>query len=299
MTSLKERNDDGCYDIIFLALARDCAEFIPGLLAALQRLSRFGLKVHALVGENGSTDNTRELLEEATARNDLISVIDTSFMSMSSERLQRMARGRQFLADYGVRSFGAARAFCVVDVDEPFLESLKPAALQAALERVLTDRSIFAVSATSRPTYYDLLAFEDDERSYAEIDKQMQYRQGSPWVYYKFFRDVVYPAQQQLTADSELVCRSAFNGLCLYSADAYAIGSYLSPDDNSSICEHVILNRSIATATERHMIIDAALVLPTPVEHGPRKIPGFVWQRLKKFPRLVYRRAMAVRRSGT
>ena len=282
-------SDDYCYDIVFLALARNCADTIPGVLRGLDTLRQSGMKVIAVVGENSSHDQTRELLEKAAATGSVL-VVDTSFMSAATERLQRMALGRQFLAGYAKDKLPPTRAFCVLDVDEPFLEHLDPAVLLSALTRVTDDEEVFAVSATSRPTYYDLLAFEDEDRSFADLDKRIQRVQRNPFEYYSFFRNVIYAEQQRLTSDSDTRCRSAFNGLCLYAAGSYALGSYLPPENGPWICEHITFNRSVAIATARHMVVDGNLVVPMPSEHGRRTLPGFFWQRARKLPRLVMRR---------
>jgi hypothetical protein len=282
--------DDDCYDIVFLTLARNCADTIPGLVRGLETLRQSGMKVIAVVGENGSDDGTRELLEEAAASTGMVSVVDTSFMAAATERLQRMALGRQFLAGYAKEMPLSALAICVLDVDEPFLEHLDPASLLSALHRVTDNDDVFAVSATSRPTYYDLLAFEDEDRSFADLDKRIQRVQRNPFEYYSFFQKVIYAEQRRLTYDSDIKCRSAFNGLCLYKAESYAMGSYLPPQSGPWICEHVTFNRSVATGTGRHMVVDGALVLPMPPEHGRRTLPGFFWQRMRKLLKLVIRR---------
>jgi hypothetical protein len=281
-------SDSDCYDIVFLALARNCADTLPGVVRGLNVLHQSGMNVMAVVGENGSSDRTRELLEEAAASTGMVTVVDTSFMSPSKhERLQRMALGRQFLADYVREMPLPTRAIGVLDVDEPFLENLSPAALDSALQRVIDDDEVFAVSATSRPTYYDLLAFEDEDRSFVDLDKRILRAQRNLLEYYSFFRNVVYPEQQRLTSDFDRRCLSAFNGLCLYKSEIYARGSYLPPGDSPWICEHITFNRSIAADTGRHMVVDGALVLRMPPEHGRRTLPGFLWQRMSKLSKFV------------
>lgn len=274
---------DTC-DIVFLALARDCAATIPGMLRGLGALQDSGLRVRLLVGENGSRDKTRGLLVEASASSGLVHVLDTSFMAADGSRLERMARGRQFLADQFQELGWAARAICVADMDEPFLEDLSPDLFASRFARLEADQGIFAVSASSRPSYYDLLAFEDDTRSFVGLDSRIASLQSNPVRYYSLFRDVIYPEQHRLTSDDDIECTSAFNGLCLYRADAYALGSYLPPEGHSWICEHITFNRSLVAATGHRMVVDGAFVLPMPPEHGRRTLPGFVWQRARKLP---------------
>lgn len=283
------------YDVVFLSLARDCASTIPGVVRGLEELRKSGLRTCLLVGENGSRDTSRELLENAVGSTGLVHLVDTTFMSEAKGRLERMAIGRQFLADQVKGLPGSVRTICVLDMDEPFLESLDIALFRASLSRLDSDDAIFALAATSRPSYYDLLAFEDETRSFAELDKRIERLQGNPVAYYRLFRDFIYPQQQRLTTASDITCLSAFNGMCLYKADMYLQGSYLPSASSPWVCEHVTFNRSIAAATGRRMLIHGTLVLPQPAEHGRRTLPGFVLQRVRKLPRLVSEKLQRVR----
>lgn len=275
------------YDVVFLALARDCASTIPGVVLGLEELRKSGLRTCLLVGENGSRDNSRELLENAVDSDGLVHLVDTTFMTEARGRLERMAIGRQFLADQVKKLPGSVRTICVLDMDEPFLESLDIALFRASLSRLDSDDAIFALAATSRPSYYDLLAFEDETRSFTELDKRIERLQRNPVAYYRLFRDFIYPEQQRLTTASDIVCLSAFNGMCLYKADMYLQGSYLPSASGPWVCEHVTFNRSIAAASGRLMLIHGTLVLPQPSEHGRRTLPAFVWQRVTKLPRFL------------
>lgn len=276
------------FDVLFLALAQNCADTIPGTVRVLKELCQSGIRVMAVIGENGSNDGSRQLLEQAATQTGLVTVMDTSSMSKVSGRLERMAHGRQMLAEYVREMTAKTRAVCVLDVDEPFLELLDHEALKDALRR-LDDDSLFAVAATSRPTYYDLLAFEDEYRTFSNLENKIKYLRRHPMRYYAFFRDVIYREQRALTSDSDIFCISAFNGLCLYTAKCYAVGSYLPLPGSAGICEHVLFNRSIAKATRRRMVISPTLIVPMPKEHGRRSFPGFVWQRVKKLsPRALF-----------
>jgi hypothetical protein len=241
------------------------------------------MPVLAIVGENGSRDGTRALLEAAIPSG-LVRVVDTSFMAHGLPRLQRMALGREFLAQHVPAS---ARAVGVIDLDEPYLAHLDPDQLSRCINRLERDSSLFAVSATSRPTYYDLLAFADDGRSFSGLDEQIERLTRNPAAYYRLFRDVIYPAQEHLTSDADIPCTSAFNGLSLYLADTYRRGSYLPRNGQPWECEHVTFHRSLASASGRHMVIDGNLILPMPPEHGRRSLGGFMWQRVNKLPKKV------------
>jgi hypothetical protein len=268
-------------DILFLALARDCQDPLLEALDALTLLSSTGFSVRLVVGENGSIDRTREILDwSARQPGSLVQVVDTSAMASGSTRLHRMALGRQILVEEA-RKF-SSRAVAVVDLDEPYLPSVTALTLRAVLDRLDDDAGIFAVAATSRPTYYDLLAFEDDARSYGGLEQRIAARKRNPLTYYRLFRDFIYPEQDRLTSAQEIRCRSAFNGLAIYRGDAYRRGSYTASGEIATLCEHVTFNRSVARATGCDMVIDPAVVLPMPVEHGRRNAPRFVAQRARK-----------------
>lgn len=273
------------YDLIFLGLARDCEKTLPGFVQAVERLNGVdGLRSIAVVGEDGSRDGSREILEAAAAASGRIRLVDTAPMARGSSRLERMALGREILATEA-RAINA-RVVCVIDLDEPFLEALEPKALMGAVDRVNEDQRLFAVSATSRPSYYDLLAFESDDTSFRDLESQLRSRRSHPLAYYRIFRDVIYPEQMRLTSRDDILCRSAFNGLALYQSKIYARGSYLPSSDGPWICEHITFHRSLAAVTGRGgMVVDSRLVLPMPTEHGRRGLPGFAWQRVRSVAR--------------
>lgn len=274
---------DGTIDVAFVALARNCERRLHAALAALARLESRGLRVLAIVGENGSTDRTRRLLESAQVETTFVHLVDTSFMAKTPTRLERMARGRQFLLQ---RVPSNARAVGVVDLDEPFLEAISAEQLEEALTK-LDAPDVFGVAATSRPTYYDLLAYEDQSRNFVGLEERIKATQANPVTYYRLFRDVVYPEQERLTSAVDLECISAFNGLALYATADYVKGSYLYEGEGPWPCEHVSFNRSLGALTAGHMVIDAQLVLPMPAEHGRRSAAGFMWQRAVKAGRLL------------
>lgn len=265
-------------DFAFLALAKDCAATIPRFLGLLETLRRHGLGVTALVGENGSRDGTRMLLERAQERGE-ITLVPTAFMADEPERLRRMALGRERLKSMFEASGIEARFICVLDIDNVLAAPPTVSALLAAASK-LERPGIFGVSATSRPHYYDLLAFEDSHRSFVTLLDDLARSRTDIVAYYRFFRSRIYPQQRALTSDHEIACVSTFNGLCLYRADGYRLGSYLQA--GHAICEHLVFNRRLASLTGGAMLIDPGLVLRTPGDHAEQSFLPFAWRRLRK-----------------
>lgn len=265
-------------DFVFLALAKNCAGTIPRFLELLATLRRNGSSVTAFVGENGSSDGTRALLQRAQMLGE-IRLVPTPFMADEPRRLRRMALGREQLKRELDASGIQTRFVCVLDIDNVIVQPPSPTALLAAAAKL--DRpGVFGVSASSRPHYYDLLAFEDEHRSFTTLLDDLAQSRSGIFQYHRFFRSRIYPYQRALTSDREITCGSAFNGLCLYRADIYRLGSYL--DAASDICEHLVFNRHLGALTGRTMLIDPSLVLRTPADHAEQSLLPFAWRRLRK-----------------
>lgn len=280
-------------DFAFLALAKDCAATIPRFLELLQTLRRSGAGVAAFVGENGSRDATHALLQQAEAQGELI-LVPTAFMAEEPERLRRMALGRERLKNKLEASGLEPRFICVLDIDNVIAAPPTVPALLAAAAKL--DRpGVFGVSASSRPHYYDLLAYEDEQRSFATLLDELAGSRSDIVRYYRFFRSRIYPHQRALTSEREIACASTFNGLCLYRADLYRIGSYLWA--GPAICEHLVFNRRLAALTGGTMLIDPGLVLRTPPDHAQQSFLPFAWRRFRKLVSLA-QTPRAARRPG-
>jgi len=270
-------------DFAFLALARDCAATIPRFLELLRALRRSGSRIVAFVGENGSRDGTRALLELAQSQGE-ITLVPTAFMAGEPERLRRMALGRERLKSELEASGLAPRFVCVLDIDNVIATPPPIPALLAAAAKL--DRpGIFGVSASSHPHYYDLLAYEDEQRSFVTLLDELASSRSDIVKYYRFFRSRIYPHQQALTSNREISCASTFNGLCLYRAETYRLGSYR--EVGPAICEHLVFNRRLAALTGGTMLIDPGLVLRTPPDHAQQSFLPFAWQRFRKLISLL------------
>lgn len=272
-------------DILFLGLARDCRASVPNLFQLMDRLAAARLKSVALIGENGSRDGTREILQGQAGARDL-RIVDTGFMAAIPDRLARMAAGREHLKSIIAQEGIAPRFVCVLDLDEPLLHLPALPAIEAALGRLVVKRDVFAISATSRPWYYDLLAFDDGLVNFIGLETEAARRRGNPVRYYSYFRDKLYPYQAKLTSPHEIECVSAFNGFCLYRFEDYRQGRYLD-GSSAGLCEHIVFNRGLAAFTGLKMVVSPDLVVNMPREHGRKSFLGFWAQRLRKLARIA------------
>ncbi len=283
--------NDSEADIVFLALARNCAQYLPAFFTFLERLSSEGVTVAAVVGENGSTDGTRDLLHSAQQRLPSLSYIDTSFIEQIPRELRtrRLGEAREFLAKYASARFRNARFICVVDVDNVLLKMPPTDVFLSSADRLSKRNDIFGVSAMSFPYYYDLAALRCrgffDENVLPLIAKEKRNLRN----YYSFMQDNIYQTQRNFTLSNFRLCESAFNGLCIYRPSDYFLGTYV---DNSApdVCEHVILNERIHAATGRKIFVDDSLVVSMPQEHGPQSFAYFAGSRAFKLARQGFQR---------
>jgi hypothetical protein len=252
--------------ILFLCLARDCAKTIPTFFSYLRRLDENGFDCAAIIGENGSRDDTRTLISRAAGER--IELLDTSFMAQAGGRLQRMAMGREALKQRASEYPDCAPDICVADLDNVMLAPPAPAAVKSAIARLRADGTLFAVGANSRPFYYDLLSLRAAGHDYSGLNAEIARAKRNPLTYFQFHQRRIYDRQKQVASQQPIRCLSSFNGFCVYDASAYRQGAYRAPNE-AEICEHVTFNLSIADKTAKDMLIAPELVVQAPRDHTP------------------------------
>jgi hypothetical protein len=257
---------EACHSILFLCLARDCADTIPRFFSYLRRLEGQGFRCAAIIGENGSRDGTRELIKCASGVH--IELLDTSFMANAKNRLVRMAMGRQALLRKAEESREAPDYVCVADLDNVMIAPPDPASVRRSIERLREDTKLFAVGAVSKPVYYDLLSLRAEGHDYTNLAAEIANAKRTPLTYFQFHQQRIYRNQKQIPIGQPFRCLSSFNGFCIYDASAYRLGSYRG-DDEADVCEHVTFNLSIARETAKNMLVAPELIVQTPRDHVP------------------------------
>lgn len=273
-------------DILFLGLARNCARTLPNFFRFVAELRGAGLRVRAAIGENGSTDDTRALLLKHSRADASVEILATDFMATIPERLPRMAAGREFLRLHASKNHPATHHVCVVDLDSVFAAPPTVAALVSSLDRLAADASLFAVAASSKPLYYDLLALRCEGLFMENLQHTIVRAKRNPLTYRSTLARCVHDAQERVSASSLRHCVSAFNGLCLYRAEPYYAHSYIDARDRES-CEHVVLNTAIHASTGSHVLIDDGLIVTAPPEHLREQPLRFYTVRLLRLMRSV------------
>jgi hypothetical protein len=265
--------------VLFLCLARDCEQTIPIFFAYLELLEKYGFHCTGIVGENGSRDRTRMLIEQAVGPR--IELLDTTFMAAGASRLERMAIGRQALLERARARLEPGEYVCVADLDNVMIAPPDPTGVRTAIERLRTGKALFAVGATSDPVYYDLLSVRADGHDYSKMNAEITDAKRNPLTYFRFHQRRIYRNQRLLTQPEPILCTSSFNGFCLYNGKDYRLGTYRARDE-ADVCEHVTLNLSIASRTGKAMLIAPELIIQAPADHAPVGFLRFWRDRIAK-----------------
>lgn len=256
-------------DVAFLGLARNCEAQLMEFFNHVESLKSAGLTAVVIIGEDGSTDLTRSVI--AAQQEDVI-LVDTSTIG-SVSRLEKMARARELvLKKYS--SHHNAELVCVIDLDGDFYKAIGNETLSRIREKLL-DRSWFAVSASSKP-YYDLLAFESPEFSFAQLKSVEEWSKSSLFHHLIFRYRFIHRMQHKLAKRDIFDCTSAFNGICVYRGSDYATASYIPKDLDQWICEHVTINRTLSRESGR-VYVDKDFLVGAPREHVYRNIITYLF----------------------
>ena len=266
-------------ELVFLSLARNCAPTLPLFLRFLSELQRSGISCAALIGENGSMDETRALILEASPYN--VHLCETDFLETQFKRLVKMAHGREALLTMARERWPDAQYVCVVDLDNVFALPPQPHVMRDVLTTLSNDSSLFAIGASTQPVYYDLLALRTPLVDCSTLYSGIKAAQSNPFTYFRFHEQHIYSAQRIISHLVPLRCASSFNGMCIYKAPRYYRGTYRANDEDL-VCEHVTMNVSIGLMFGEEMLISDRLVLATPPDHGPATLFSFFLRRLRK-----------------
>jgi len=250
--------------ILFLCLARNCAKTLPLFFAYLKHLEGQEFRCRAIIGENGSSDGTRTLIEQANGPR--LELLDTTFMADAKSRLVRMAVGRQAILEAAEARGIAEDYICVCDLDNVMTKPPNAAIVRTAIERLRTDKTLFAIGATSSPVYYDLLSLRVEGHDLSHLNAEITVAKKKPLSYYRFYQQRIYSNQRLMTRSDPIFCASSFNGFCIYNSHDYRLGSYRAPDE-AEVCEHVSLNLSVGFITGKRIQIMPELTIQAPTDH--------------------------------
>src|SRR5262245_15789761 len=149
-------------------------------------------------------------------------------MGKIPRRLQRMAEGREALKLALEESGTKPTYVCVADLDGVMIVPPPLKDFIRAIEILEEDERLFAVSADSKPYFYDLLAYQDDELGFEWLpQKSAEVATLRPRRYYDQILKHISAYQRKLTKLGDRFCISSFNGMCIYKRIYYWPASYV------------------------------------------------------------------------
>jgi glycosyltransferase involved in cell wall biosynthesis len=145
--------------LIFAGCARDCAQWLPAVLANIDRLSTLFAETAIVIVENDSTDGTPERLRQWGRNRRNFHLLQLDGLGAEPARTVRLEIARNaYIAAIGGRSHLAKFDYlCVVDLDEVNARPIDPAGVAEGLARLRSDEAA-GVFANQLGAYYDLWA---------------------------------------------------------------------------------------------------------------------------------------------
>ncbi len=178
--------------IIFAGCVRDCAPYLPQVLANCVRFAGTTEKAFFLFAENDFTDATKAILANwCDGRINAHILCFDGLHARLSKRTERIAFLRNQILE-SIREQGLADydALCVLDFDEVNAGEITPEGFSAAVEFLLSAPENAGVFAVSDPIYYDIYA--------------LRHEHWSPGDCWKAVRAA--PAEQRAEVFQTLVC---------------------------------------------------------------------------------------------
>ncbi len=254
--------------IAFLGLAQNCSRGLYNFFNFIEKIQDEFQKIYIFIGENNSKDNTLEILKNYKNKKVEKKIINTFFMSKYSYRLEKMARGRNYVSSF---TKGLKLNYVVwLDLDDVLSDGIKKKDFLNSIKILDNRKDLFGVSATSSPFYYDILSLRIKGyfmKNIYQISRVKKLFKG-----YSLRKRNIYDIQKKINENSKLSI-SSFNGICIYKYKYYKISSHT--NFNKSLkkireqVEHVTFNEIIYNKFKKFILINKNLKLKMPEEHSP------------------------------
>ena len=222
------------YDVIFLGLAKNVASTINLFFDSIRRIYKSNLKIKIIIGENGSKDNTREILKKIKNENFDLDVIELDDLEKIKNRILRLGKGRQILKEYIETKSIVSKFVGVIDLDEVMINGINENQFLNSIKLLEENKSfLFGISAKSKPYYYDLLPLIIE--NYFEIDVYSIQTKVSLLDLYSVRKKNIYDFQIRITKMRDVETISSHNGLTIYFYDDFILGNYQNSPNSKKI----------------------------------------------------------------
>jgi len=220
--------------IIFLGLARDCVNRIPGSIAKLNELGGLFRDSDLIVFENDSRDGTGEVLSAMSLTQNMRLIRESGLDEIFPRRTERLAYARNLLVDL-IEEDDSYDYVCWVDLDGLVDERFSN---QGFISNFKIETVWDGVFPTTEPHYYDIWALR--EKTICPDDYILAETVKLNGVLNQSF--VPHIAVGKLTSRNLLGwfrVDSAFGGMGIYKRKFANMARYCGFMNGHEICEHV------------------------------------------------------------
>ena len=252
---------------VFAGLARDCAPYLPGVLANLERFAALYDEVAFVFVVSDSIDDSGALLERwlEGRRGRLIDL--GALEPWLPRRTERIAHARNTVLDEIERHFGGYHHLVVADLDDVMAAPVAVDAFAAAGRWLDEEPRRAGVLANAQPRYYDVWALRHEPWCPDDCWHPIWGRPAHETFEAAKFREVF---NRQIAIPPRLApiaVRSAFGGLGIYRLPLPRDARYRGLDaEGRDASEHVAFNDALVRAG-RQLHIFPALQVRAPPQH--------------------------------
>ena len=276
--------------VLIAGMARDVAPFVKVEIERLLDCTKAFKKVHILVVESDSSDNTLSELDSLKLDHHNFNYISFGKLSgIIKSRTERIAHCRNWV----IKSLQENPSYA--DVDFVMLADLD------GLNNLLTPRKIShcwdvkenwdGIFANQADHYYDIYALRHSD--WSPVDCGAQQLRMEPI----FGRSLAH----HLAVSSKQIClsenlglievESAFGGFGIYKKAAFLSGSYVGSESSVDICEHVPFHRSLRERGYKLYINPALINCDQPMNLSTRPRRRLALNALKKVGHFILGRS--------
>ena len=148
--------------VVFAGCAKNCGKYLPQTLDNIKFYSSLFKKSYTIIVENGSEDNTKEILRNNQGKNNLFLFRDD--LNILSHRCQRLEISRNLIIDT-IKSNPELKSydiFIMLDLDDMGIFRIDEKDITNSVNFLFSHEKNAAVFANQLGTYYDMWALKDE-----------------------------------------------------------------------------------------------------------------------------------------
>ena len=149
--------------VVFAGCARNCSNFLPKVLDNIEFYSSFFGESYMVIVENGSTDNTKEILKNNQNKKNFILYEDD--LNKLPYRGQRLEKARNLIIETIKKNADliSCDLFIMLDLDDIGTYRIDEKNIFDSVKFLFSKQEIAAVFANQLGTYYDMWTLRDQK----------------------------------------------------------------------------------------------------------------------------------------